>query len=167
LALYNKYSVSKEKRLENTKYEYNTAMTPTVTMRLYDPVTGLMTNPNAKMLPFGSIPPSANSQIMVIDAVLSGIKSAGGIDLGVTMADISSKALSQTLYYSVLDSPVNVATPTTAIGGFSSGSRNLIKVGFRRTLTSKYVALMIKAPGRTLESGCLSFKWFFGFEAEE
>ena len=142
-------------------------MTPTVTIRRYDPATKVMVDPSVDMLSFGSVPPSTISQTLVIDAVISGVPSAGNMELGVTMTDIPAADVSSSLYYDVFDSLEQVKDPKTPFPGISGicGTRNVVPVGFKSDLSSRYVALKFSAPPRPLNCGCFSFKWFFGFDS--
>ena len=142
-------------------------MAPLVTTRRYDPDTKTMVESPVRMLLFGTVPPTTKSKIIVLDASISGVFSAGDLGFGVTMTDLPEGDLSDILYYDVFDTLSEVKEPTKSFSGVAhcSDDKNVAVVGFREPLVSKYLALMIKAPVHPIACGCLSLKWLFGFDS--
>jgi hypothetical protein len=137
-------------------------MTPLVTTRIYDPVTKLSTGTAANGLFLGIVPPFTNSAMVVIEAVITGVVSTSDIGLGIVASNISPDRM----LYDVFDSLAEITTPTTPFVGLSgsNGSANVVPIGFRSPLVSKYVVLMAVGGDRTTNGSCLSVKWFFGFD---
>lgn len=143
-------------------------MTVAVTTRVYDPSTGIVVDGQSSMLSFGTVAPGSKSGSIVVDAVVSGVVSAGEMSLGIASSNLPEGSIPGAVYYSVLDSLSSVTEPSSLFTGVSGydGLSNTIDVGFRTPLVSRYVALMIKAGDVPLECGCLVLKWFFGFDKE-
>ena len=137
-------------------------MIPLVVTKLYDPETQLTTGTAENGLFFGVVPPFTNSQVVVIDATVSGVVSASDIGIGISSSNIDVS----NLFYDVFDSLEEVTTPTSQFIGLSGqdGAENVVDVGFRNPLVSKYVALMAYGGDKTCDGSCLAVKWFFGFD---
>jgi nucleoside recognition membrane protein YjiH len=144
-------------------------MEPLVTTRTYDYDTKQILESESDMLSFGSITPSLNSDIIIIDCVISNVKSAGELGIGIVSSNLSVGSFPGNLYYSIFDSLDEAVEPTLPFNGISGidGEEHVVDVGFKSNLTSKYVALMVKSPDDPLTCGCLVLKWFFGFDKEE
>ena len=140
-----------------------------VTTRMYDPDTGLMSNGQADMLSFGVVAPNTKSQILVIDAVISGVHTAGDLGIGIANANLNADSMDDVLYYNVINSLDAISEPTLPFSGMAgyNGTDHVIDVGFRDPLVSRYVVLMIKAKNKPIECGCLIMKWFFGFDIQQ
>ncbi len=144
-------------------------MPPLVTTRRYDPVSQLMTESNTSSISLGLLPPFSKSEIIVIDAILSGFQSAGDIGLGIASADFGDSSVSDVLRNKVVSSLSEVVEPTDVVTGVSgqTGTSNVIDVGFLSSMVSRYVVLMAVAPNSPIANGCFVIKWFFGFALEE
>ena len=144
-------------------------MEPLVTTNIYDYETKQIKEEASEMISFGSVAPSLNSDIIIINCVISNVQSAGDLQLGIVSTNLPNSYFPGNIYYEVFNSLEDVLEPTIPFAGISgtSGESNLVDVEFKSSLTSKYVALMIKAPDNSISCGCFVLKWFFGFEKEE
>ena len=137
-----------------------------VTTRTYDPVTRLIIDDQSDMLSFGAIAPGSKSRIVVLDSVITGVVSAGELGIGIADSNLPEGSLPGLLYYAILDSLDSIVEPTTLFPGIAGteGSSNVVDVGFRSPLVSKYVVMMMKSADMPLACGCIILKWFFGFD---
>lgn len=145
---------------------------PFVTTRIWDTNLGVVTSQFNGMISFGTIAPASKSKIVIIDSVITGVKAAGDLGIGIASADVPEGNLIDTMYFDVFPSLNVIQEPQSLFGGIfgQNGESNVVSVGFRESSSgyvSNYVALMIKAPDRPVNSGCIVLKWFFGFEKEE
>lgn len=113
---------------------------------------------------FGVVPPQSKSSIVVVDAQFSGFQSIGNLGIGVASSNIPGGPAG-VLFFDIFDSPESVTEPTRTFVGIvgNNGAENIEDVGMRSLLSSKYVALMVKAQDRTMDNACVILKWFFGF----
>lgn len=139
-----------------------------VTTRRYDLNGDLIEPIEQNGISFGALAPFSKSNIIILDCVISNVSTAGNLQLGIASTNMG-QPISETLYYSVLDSLDNIVEPNVPFAGLSgyNGVENVINVGFRSALISKYVTLMLHAPNRAVNSQCFVLKWFFGFSKKE
>ena len=144
-------------------------MIPLVTTSRYDPSSGELVGSGISSISLGLLPPGSKSEIIVLDATISGVQSAGGLGFGLASVEFGGLPVSEVIRYDVVSSLDDVVEPTNPMPGTSGpdGSANVVNVGFRETLVSNYVVLMAVAPGSQIANGCFAIKWFFGFALEE
>jgi len=144
-------------------------MEPVVTTKIYDYETKELTNTESDVISFGAIPPSSNSEIIIINCVISNVISAGELGIGIANVNLPPNEFNDSVYYSVFDSLDEVTDPILSFQGVSgyNGLNYVVDVGFQSKLISKYVALRVKTKDNPLACGCIVFKWFFGFDKKE